>query len=176
MPVSWARMLGGGVAPPFLSAFKARSPATAAVRSAAAGLAAAVSLETVLALAARTAGGAVDADAPLLEAGLDSLGAVELRNQLQQALGEGAPSLPSTLVFDHPTARQLAAFFEAQHAPAAPAPPLVTSARALLSAEVVLAGTSVLLPQGADGVASVWRVSAGGHDLVGEVPAARWEP
>jgi acyl carrier protein len=40
----------------------------------------------VLALGARTAGGAVDADTPLLEAGLDSLGAVELRNQLQQVL------------------------------------------------------------------------------------------
>ena len=53
---------------------------------------ASVSLETVMALAARTAGGAVDADAPLMEAGLDSLGAVELRNQLQQALGEGAPA------------------------------------------------------------------------------------
>ena len=99
---------------------------------------ASVSLETVLALAARTAGGAVDADAPLLEAGLDSLGAVELRNQLQQALGEGAPALPSTLVFDHPTARQLAAFLEAQHAPAAPAPPLATAAGALLSAEGAL--------------------------------------
>ena len=87
MPVSWGRMLGGGVAPPFLSAFGVRSPVGAAVRSvAAAGPAAAVSLETVLALAARTAGGAVDADTPLLEAGLDSLGAVELRNQLQQAL------------------------------------------------------------------------------------------
>ena len=44
-----------------------------------------VVLESVLALAARTSGGMVDADAPLMEAGLDSLGAVELRNQLQQA-------------------------------------------------------------------------------------------
>ena len=59
----------------------------------------------------RTAGGSADADAPLMEAGLDSLGAVELRNQLQQAAGEGA-ALPSTLVFDHPTARQLAQFLQ----------------------------------------------------------------
>ena len=53
------------------------------------------------------AGSAVDADAPLMEAGIDSLGAVELRNQLQAAIGEGV-TLPSTVVFDHPTARQLA--------------------------------------------------------------------
>ena len=97
-----------------------------------------VSLETVLALAARTAGGPVDADAPLLEAGLDSLGAVELRNQLQQALGEGAPALPSTLVFDHPTARELVQFVTSRAPPdtslpsrstfASPAPPLVSGA------------------------------------------------
>ena len=175
MPVSWARVLGDGVVPPFLSAFKAHEPVAAAAVPGAVP-AAALSLETVLALAARTAGGAVDADAPLMEAGLDSLGAVELRNQLQQALGEGAPALPSTLVFDQPTARQLAAFLEAQHAPAALVAPPSTAPAALRSAEVVLAGTSALLPQGAAGVASVWRVSAGGHDLVGEVPASRWEP
>ena len=49
----------------------------------------------------------VDADAPLMEAGVDSLGAVELRNQLQRAVGDGV-SLSSTLMFDHPTARQVA--------------------------------------------------------------------
>merc|ERR1719162_2687298 len=115
MPVSWGRVLGGGVAPPFLSAFKPRGPAAAA--------SGAVSLETVVALVARTAGGAVDADAPLMEAGLDSLGAVELRNQLQQELGEGAPALPSTLIFDHPTARQLATLLQPQAAPLALAAP-----------------------------------------------------
>ena len=77
--------------PAFLSAFalRQRAVAVAAVRQVAAAPQPSVGLEEVLALVQRTAGGAVDADAPLMEAGLDSLGAVELRNGLQAAAGEG---------------------------------------------------------------------------------------
>ena len=63
----------------------------------------AVTLETVLANLYELSGEYIDADAPLLESGLDSVGAVELGNQLQQQTGEG---LPATLIFEHPTARQ----------------------------------------------------------------------
>jgi hypothetical protein len=42
--------------------------------------------------------------------GADSLGAIELRNQLQSAAGASA-RLPSTLIFQHPPARGLAKFF-----------------------------------------------------------------
>ena len=52
---------------------------------------------------------------PLMEAGLDSLGAVELRNQL--ATEFQAVELPSTLTFDYPTIAALAAFIASQMGP-----------------------------------------------------------
>lgn len=50
-------------------------------------------------------GSAPDADSPLMEAGLDSLSAVELRRELERATGF---ALPATLVFDYPTSNALA--------------------------------------------------------------------
>ena len=49
----------------------------------------------------------VSADAPLMEAGLDSLGAVEFRNRLASKLND-AVELNDTLLFDFPTMRQIA--------------------------------------------------------------------
>ena len=49
----------------------------------------------------------VSADEPLMAAGLDSLGSVELRNTLESSL---AVTLPPTLVMDYPTAAAIAAY------------------------------------------------------------------
>ena len=51
----------------------------------------------------------VDTMEPLTAAGLDSLGAVELRNSLEEDLGM---SLPATLLFDYPTAQDINAFLQ----------------------------------------------------------------
>ena len=63
-------------------------------------------LQRVLSLVALVHGAEVAPHQPLVQAGLDSLGAVDLRNALQLATGL---HLSGTLVFDYPTAGALAA-------------------------------------------------------------------
>ncbi len=60
--------------------------------------------------------GALPASQPFMEAGLDSLGAVDLRNALDARF---AVSLPATATFDHPTTAAMAAFIAAELAPRA---------------------------------------------------------
>ena len=69
----------------------------------------ALSMEQVLAASIDTIGtNAIDADTPLMNAGLDSLGATALRSALQDAAPNGA-DIPATLVFDAPTPRAIVA-------------------------------------------------------------------
>ena len=71
--------------------------------------------EQVAAAVAAVLGGPVASDSSLMEAGLDSLGAVELRNSLSKQFGL---DLPATLTFDYPTTAAIAAFISESVVPA----------------------------------------------------------
>ena len=72
------------------------------------------------------AAAAMGAGQPLMEAGLDSLGAVELRNALQSRFGV---QLPATAVIDYPSVDALTAFVATLVTPAARAVSVVAGAR-----------------------------------------------
>ena len=127
-------------------------------------------------------GADVGADEPLMAAGLDSLGAVELRSSLEGRLGL---ALPSTLVFDYPTVASLSAFLASKLAgPSGAAAAAVPGGLALLrrastaaaapaadGGAVVMLGASWRSPQRALGQLA----TTAGVDAVGLVPLERWD-
>ena len=183
LPADWSKLLSGSaearglLAPYFhLRGCAAAKSATAAniTSSALRTPSISIGLEVVLELVQRTAGSFVDADAPLMEAGIDSLGAIELRNQLQSAAGESLNEpLPATLTLDYPTARKIAASFQTQERTRE-----MSHYSGLAPNEASLAlicGTGTLLPGGVRSLEQLLCQSLTSVDNVTRVPSSRWE-
>ena len=68
-------------------------------------------LRRVLETAQLVQGAELDPEAPMLQAGMDSLATVELSQRLGQTLGV---ALPATLVFDYPSVAAIAAYVDAK--------------------------------------------------------------
>ncbi|MFF5452215.1 type I polyketide synthase [Streptomyces sp. NPDC012950] len=116
---------------------------------------------------------AVAPDRAFNDLGFDSMAAVELRNRLGTATGL---RLPSTVVFDHPAPRALAAYLlgriTADKAPAAVAarPP----GRA--DEPIAIVGMACRYPGGVSSPGDLWRVVSEGVDAVSGFPTGRgWD-
>ena len=190
LPADWSIALAGGeeargcLAPYwYLGATANRGPAAASLSPVvnAHGTSSAVSLEALRGIICQTVGKTVDADAPLLEAGVDSLAMVELRTQLQLSAGDGVV-LPATLVLDYPTARSLASFLQPPLSSGDAMTTLLRGLGGLSRQSPVIRGTAIIMPGGeghrvasGEGVNAMWHMCAACVDAVVPVPTRRWD-
>jgi acyl transferase domain-containing protein/NADP-dependent 3-hydroxy acid dehydrogenase YdfG/acyl carrier protein len=117
--------------------------------------------------------GSVPPERPLQEIGLDSLMAVELRNRL--AAATGAP-LPATLLFEHPTATELARFLTGQLLGRAPEPAPVEPRPQVPDDPIAIVSMSCRFPGGVRSPEDLWALLLAGDEAVSDFPGNRgWD-
>ncbi|MEU9510859.1 type I polyketide synthase, partial [Micromonospora sp. NPDC048170] len=110
------------------------------------------------------------------ELGFDSLAAVQLRDRLGRVTGL---TLPSTVVFDHPSAAELARFLRTElvaGADGGPASDGVTTARPPADEPIAIVSMACRFPGGVSSPQELWRLLADGVDAVTPMPTDRgWD-
>ncbi|MGW5379180.1 type I polyketide synthase [Nocardia sp. NPDC003999] len=122
-----------------------------------------------------TSAESIPADKPFRDIGFDSLGVMEFRNRLSEAIDL---QLPSTLVFDHPTATAMAKLVRSLAAPTAAEQPAEQAPRRdrAVDEPIAIVGMSCRFPGGVTSPESLWDLLVAGVDASGDFPTDRgWD-
>ncbi|WP_062428883.1 type I polyketide synthase [Herbidospora daliensis] len=113
----------------------------------------------------------LDATRAFKDLGFDSLTAVEFRNRLATATGL---KLPTTLIFDHPSPRALAAFLRAELLGASATPVAAAPRRA--DEPIAIVAMACRYPGDVRTPEDLWSVVSGERDVISPFPADRgWD-
>ena len=132
-------------------------------------------LEVVISSIFEVVGVTVEADSPLMDAGVDSRSGMEVRRQLNSKLG--GLSLPPTALLDYPTPRKLAQFMDTSLYPTAT--PLAAEVVRFVVTDAAQAcavvGMSCYTPGGCRSPQELWQLLCSGRDCVMKIPVSRFD-
>ncbi|MEU4489859.1 beta-ketoacyl synthase N-terminal-like domain-containing protein [Streptomyces purpurascens] len=134
-------------------------------------------LADVVARTTRTERSLLRPDTRLVDLGVDSLLMAELVRDLEAALGD---VVDPSLLQEHPTLARLAAALTAEGVPAPATGPAASAASVRTPApdgapmRIAVIGMGCRLPGAAD-PGQLWQALLAGQDMVGDVPADRWD-
>ncbi|WP_461156474.1 type I polyketide synthase [Saccharopolyspora tripterygii] len=136
-----------------------------------------VLLDLVRAEAGRALGytdpGELPVDRAFRELGFDSVTAVDVRNRLRAATGL---ALPTTLVFDHPTAKAVVAHLRTALLGGGDAVAVPVVGTGVSDDPIAIVGMGCRYPGGVSSPEQLWDVVAEGRDVIGSFPADRgWD-
>ncbi|QNP70792.1 SDR family NAD(P)-dependent oxidoreductase [Streptomyces roseirectus] len=115
----------------------------------------------------------IDASRAFRELGFDSLTGVDFRNRLGAATGL---TLPATLVFDHPTPRELVEFLRGETLGLVQGAEDAVVARGVTDDPIAIVGMACRFPGGVSSPEDLWRLVSEETDTVSTFPADRgWD-
>jgi acyl transferase domain-containing protein/acyl carrier protein len=118
-------------------------------------------------------GAEIDPERSFRDLGFDSLGAVELRNQLIAVTGL---RLPATLVFDYPTPKSSAEFLLAEAAGEGRVAAAPTQPQRFAGEPIAIVGMACRYPGGVSSPAELWKLVEAGADAISSLPVDRgWD-
>src|SRR3990167_8465891 len=116
-------------------------------------------------------GETVDPEMPLMDLGIDSIMALEIKKQLEADTGQ---SMRATLIFDYPTINKIAEYFSVALYGQEEGAAAVTSG-VFHGEPIAIVGIGCKMPMAPNGPGDFWKLLSNGECGINDAPSQRWD-